>query len=125
MRRQNEFATPFFRCLKIIREHKRKHCSQTTGEWLASSVASHGLVRLALDYLKGRKVSAAECKSGLGTDVGAVGGWGAGSISKNGTSYHNYRSPKQFLLIAYLKSSGLNGSMRILCKLGTASLSRF
>ena len=36
-----------------------------------------------------------------GTTVGAVGGWGLGSISKNHTSHHKSKSPKHFLLIAY------------------------
>ena len=48
-----------------------------------------------------------------------------GSISKNRLSHHKYKSPKHFLLIAYLKTSGLNSSKRTLCKLGAISLSRF
>ena len=35
-----------------------------------------------------------------------------GSILKNRPSQHNYKSPKQFLLITHLKASGLNGSKR-------------
>ena len=50
-----------------------------------------------------------------------VGGWGVGSISKNHRS-HQYKSTKQFLLIAYLKTSGLNGSERTLCKVGATFL---
>ena len=45
------------------------------------------------------------------TDVRAVGG-GVGSISKNHPSHHKFKSPKQFLLIANLKTSGLNGYKR-------------
>ena len=56
-------------------------------------------------------------------DVGQ--GGGVGSISMNRPSHHKYKSPKQFLLIPYLKTSGLNSSKRILCKLGPTSLSRF
>ena len=47
-----------------------------------------------------------------GTDAGAVRGWCVGAISKNRPSYHKYKSPKLFLLPAYLKTSGLNGSKR-------------
>ena len=39
-------------------------------------------------------------------------GRGVGSISKNRPSHHEYESQKQFLLIAYLKTSGMNGSKR-------------
>ena len=34
-------------------------------------------------------------------------GGGVGSISKNHLSHNKYKSPKQFLLIAYLKTSGV------------------
>ena len=47
-------------------------CSQTTGERLASSVASYSLVRLTLAYSKGREVSAAD--GGVGSPVGGGGG---------------------------------------------------
>ena len=43
-----------------------------------------------------------------GTDIGAVGGWGVESIFTNSPSHH--KSSKQCLLIAYLKTSGVNGS---------------
>ena len=52
-------------------------------------------------------------------------GGGVVSISKNRPSHHKYKSPKRFLLIAYLKTSGMNSSKRTLCKLGATSLSRF
>ena len=52
-------------------------------------------------------------------------GGGVGTVSKNRPSHHKYKSPKQFQLIAYLKTSGLNGSNRILCKLCANSLSSF
>ena len=52
-------------------------------------------------------------------------GEGVGSISKNSPSHHKYKSPKQFLLIAYLKTGWLKGSKRTLCKLGATSLSHF
>ena len=44
-----------------------------------------------------------------GTDVWAVGG-GVGAISKE--PHHKCKSSKQFLLIAYLTTSGLNGAKR-------------
>ena len=53
-----------------------------------------------------------------------------GSISKNRPSHHKYKkshknhiknSPRQFLLIAHLSTSALNGSKRTLCKLGATS----
>ena len=37
---------------------------------------------------------------------------GCGINFKNRPSHHKYKSPKQFLLIAYLKTSGLNGFKR-------------
>ena len=40
-----------------------------------------------------------------GTDVGVVSEWGVWSVSKNHPSHHKYKSPEQFLLIAYLKAS--------------------
>ena len=50
-----------------------------------SSVANYGVVRLALDYLKGRKVSAAGVHPAAGVQIwiagliwGAVGGWDCG-----------------------------------------------
>ena len=43
-----------------------------------------------------------------GTDIGAVGGWGVESNSTNRPSHH--KSSKQCPLIAYLKTSGVNGS---------------
>ena len=52
-------------------------------------------------------------------------GEGVGSISKNRRSHYKYKSPKQFLLIAYFKTSGLFGSKRTLGKLIATSLSRF
>ena len=42
--------------------------------------------------------------------MGAVGG----SISKNRPSHHKYKSPKQFLLIAYSINSGLNGQENLM-----------
>ena len=60
-----------------------------------------------------------------GTDVGAAGGSGVGLNTKSHPSEHKYNSPKKFLLIAYLKTSGLNGSKRTQCKPGATSLSRF
>ena len=48
-------------------------------------------------------------------------GGGVSLISKNRPSHHKYKSPKQFLLIAYLNTSGLNGSKRTLCRLGATS----
>ena len=64
-------------------------------------------------------MSAAGAQKEWGTDVVAMGG--AGSISKNRPSHHKY----EFLLMAYLKTSGLTGSKRNLCKLGATSLSPF
>ena len=78
---------------------------------LASSVASHGLVRLILALLKEREVSAA----GAGNSEGKNGGRGVsgctghlrpdrcagvkirGLTSKNRRSHHKYKSPKQFV----------------------------
>ena len=37
---------------------------------------------------------------------------GVGSISKNRPSHHKCKSHKQFLLIAYMKTSGLTGSKK-------------
>ena len=37
-------------------------------------------------------------------------GGGVGSISKNRSSQQKHKSPKQFLLMVYLKTSGMNGS---------------
>ena len=54
--------------------------------------------------------------------MGAVGGRGVGSISKNRPSHRKSKSPKQFLLIAYVNTSGLRGSKRTLGKLGATSL---
>ena len=92
-------------CLLNITDNLRVNCSSTTGERLALSVASHSFVRLALAYLKGREVSAAggaprgggvQKKIG-GSDVGSVGGWVMGSISKNRPSHHKSKSPKEIL----------------------------
>ena len=102
-----------------------------TGERLASSVASHNWVRLALGKLRGRKVSAAGMHPSGRSKIGLGFTWGwwvvgvLGPISKNHPSQHYYKSTKQFLLIAYLKITGLIGSNRTLCKLGTTSLSHF
>ena len=43
-----------------IIDKRRANCSQTTGERFAPSVASDGLVRLALAELKGREGSAVD-----------------------------------------------------------------
>ena len=98
------------------KRQRRAKCSQTTGEPLASSVASHRLVRLPPDYLKGRKVTSAGCTA-VGVqkwsgDWCGGGGWGVGSISKNRPSNHKNKSLKLFMLIACLRTSGLNGSKR-------------
>ena len=49
-------------------------------------------------------------------------GGGVGSIYKNRPSHHKHKSPKQFLLIAYSKTNGLNGSERTLSKLCVTSI---
>ena len=40
-----------------------------------------------------------------------------GSISKNRSSHHKFKSPKQFRFIAYLKTSVMNGSKRMQTRL--------
>ena len=50
---------------------------------------------------------------------------GMRSISKSCPSPHKYKSTEQFLLVAYLKTSRLNGSKTSLCKLAVTYLSRF
>ena len=74
------------------------NCSQTTGERLASSVASHGggvhrgLMGATLGW-------GATARWGMEATVG-VGGQQGGGIStcKNHSSHQKYKSPKQFEL---------------------------
>ena len=58
------------------------------------------------------------CVCGGGADVGGGGGGRCLYL------HHNYRSPKQFLWIAYLETSELKGSKSTSCSLGATCLSR-
>ena len=70
-------------------------CSQTTGERLASSVASHGGDALGAD---GGNTGLGGGNSAVG--MGVNGGGGGFSTSQNRPSHHKYKykSPKQFEL---------------------------
>ena len=60
-------------------------CSQTTGERLASSVASYRLVRLTLAYSKGREVRAADGGSGCNGGGRGEGGFKWGRQRREGS----------------------------------------
>ena len=64
-------------------------------------------MRLALAQLKGRK----RAQRGRGVNRGTGGvATGGGGVRP---SHHKYKSPKQIIRIAYLKTRGLKGSNRI------------
>ena len=93
---------------------------------MASSIASYGLVGLALAELKLRELSAAvlgvqaarcyvltawqTCKGGDGGLMFFLGGGGVSQTLKSGPSHHEFTPQKLFL---FLKTSELKGSKRI------------